>query len=82
MNSFSLVWYIASGFAESIIRLKTDELRSPGKVGIWLKAGLPGSAMTIVFSVTMATVCLKKEISVAYPGIVQVAKCRKASLVS
>ena len=38
--------------------------------------------MIIVFSVTIATVCLKNEISVARPGMVVVEKCRKPLLVS
>jgi len=42
----------------------------------------PGSAIMIDLSVTIATVCLKNEISVARPGIVVVAKCRNPLLVS
>jgi hypothetical protein len=42
----------------------------------------PGSAIIIDLSVTIATVCLKNEISVAMPGIVVVAKCRNPLFVS
>jgi hypothetical protein len=43
-------------------------------VGIELEVGFPGSAMIIDFSVTIATVCLKNDSSVAIPGIVVVEK--------
>jgi hypothetical protein len=69
-------------FVESIIRLKTGECKSPGKVGMVLEDGDPGSAIMIDLSVTIATVCLKNEISVAIPGIVVVAKCRNPLFVS